>query len=181
MSSLLTGHLVRLAALNPEAEAETVSRWTRDSELLRLMSFSPPQPLSTSAARADQERRAANPEAFAFTLHALADDRLLGFINLQALAWTHGDAFMGINLGERKDWSQGYGTDALNVLLRYAFTELNLHRVSLGVFADNARAIRSYEKAGFVIEGRYRQPVCRDGRWRDVVGMGILKTDWTAT
>lgn len=180
MNTLFHGHLVRLAALNPEAEAETVSRWTRDSGLLRLMSFSPARPLSPSAARADQERRAASPEAFPFTIHALADDRLLGFINLQALAWTHGDAFMGINLGEREDWGKGYGTDALLVLLRYAFTELNLHRVSLGVFADNARAIRSYEKAGFVIEGRYRQAVCRDGRWRDVVGMGVLKTDWNS-
>lgn len=181
MPSLFSGHLVHLAALNPEAEAETVSRWTRDSELLRLMSLSPPQPLSISAARADQERRAANADFFGFTIHALADDRLLGFINLQSPAWTHGEAFMGINLGERQDWGQGYGTDALKVLLRYAFTELNLHRVSLGVLADNTRAIRSYEKAGFVIEGHYRQSVRRDGRWQDVVSMGLLKTDWTLT
>lgn len=181
MPPLFHGHLVRLAALNPAAEAATLARWTQDAGLLRLMSLAPPLPLSISAARADQERRLANTEFFGFTIRALADDRLLGFINLQSPAWTHGDAFMGINLGEREDWGKGYGTDALNVLLRYAFTELNLHRVSLGVFADNTRAIRSYEKTGFVLEGRYRQSARRDGRWLDVVAMGLLRKDWTAT
>jgi len=78
----------------------------------------------------------------------------------------------------RADWGKGYGTDAMRVLLRFAFTEINLHRVSLTVFGYNPRAIRSYEKAGFVVEGRARQRLRRDGQWWEVVYMGILKDEW---
>ncbi len=85
---------------------------------------------------------------------------------------------MGIGLGERKYWSKGYGTDAMRIILRYAFTELNLHRVSLDTFEYNPRAIRSYEKAGFKIEGRVRQLLNREGRRWDVIYMGILREEW---
>ena len=63
-------------------------------------------------------------------------------------------------------------------LLRFAFTELNLRRVSLTVYEYNPRAIRSYEKAGFVVEGRVRQCLNRDGRRWDMLCMGILKEAW---
>ncbi len=85
---------------------------------------------------------------------------------------------MGIGIGERDYWGRGYGTDAMQVLLRYAFDELNLHRVSLGVFEYNTRAIRAYEKAGFVVEGRGPQELHRDGRRWDMIFMGILREEW---
>jgi RimJ/RimL family protein N-acetyltransferase len=66
----------------------------------------------------------------------------------------------------------------MRVLMRYAFMELNLHRVNLDVFADNPRAIKSYENAGFVQEGTAHAMLCRDGRRWDVVYMGILRSDW---
>ena len=177
-TQLFQGDWVRLTAANPETDAEAVARWTRDSELLRLMSSSPPWPLTVGEAKADQERRAARENYFGFAIRALADDRLLGFTNLKQIAWTHGEACLGINISEQADRGKGYGTDTLHVLLRYAFAELNLYRVSLEVFADNVRAIRSYEKAGFVVEGRLRQAVHRDGRRGDVICMGVLREEW---
>jgi RimJ/RimL family protein N-acetyltransferase len=66
----------------------------------------------------------------------------------------------------------------MRIILRYAFTELNLHRVSLDTFEYNPRAIRSYEKAGFKIEGRVRQLLNREGRRWDVIYMGILREEW---
>jgi RimJ/RimL family protein N-acetyltransferase len=81
-------------------------------------------------------------------------------------------------VGEREYWGRGYGTEAMRLVLQFAFQELNLHRVSLGVFAYNERAIRSYEKAGFRIEGRLRQGIHRvNQRWDEVV-MGILRSEW---
>ncbi len=85
---------------------------------------------------------------------------------------------MGIGIGEREYWGNGYGTDAMRAILHFAFTELNLYRVSLNVFEYNPRAIRSYEKAGFVAEGRQRQVLNRDGRRWDVIYMGILHEEW---
>jgi len=66
----------------------------------------------------------------------------------------------------------------MRVMLRYAFAELNLHRVSLNVFEYNPRAIRSYEICGFVREGRCRQALHRDGRRWDLIYMGIMREEW---
>ena len=92
--------------------------------------------------------------------------------------WGSRDAFAGIGIGEREFWGKGYGSDAIQLLLRYAFTELNLQRVSLTVFEFNQRAQRSYEKVGFRLEGRQRQIMQREGRRWDILYMGILREDW---
>jgi RimJ/RimL family protein N-acetyltransferase len=81
-------------------------------------------------------------------------------------------------IGEREYWGKGYGTDAMNLLTRYAFMELNLHRVSLGVHSYNTRALRCYEKAGFRTEGAIRGETFREGRRSDDIYMGILRREW---
>ena len=85
---------------------------------------------------------------------------------------------IGIGLGAREYWGQGYGTDAMQTLLRYAFTEMNLRRLTLLVFDYNPRAIRSYEKCGFVKEGTVRGVLQREGQRWDWHYMGILKEEW---
>lgn len=178
-SDLFHGAFVRLTAANAETDADAFVRWRSDSEYLRL--------LDSGAARAWSLPRAkselTDPPVdhwFLFMIRALADDRLLGFIDLDVDAWAHGNGWVGIAIGDRVDWGKGYGTDAMRVLLRFAFTEVNLHRVSLAVFGYNPRALRSYEKAGFTIEGRARQYLHRAGQWWDIVFMGILKDEWQA-
>ena len=81
-----------------------------------------------------------------FAIRRLADQQLIGEIDLDGVLWTHGECFVGIGLGDREFWGKGYGTDAMRVILKYAFFELNLNRVSLTVFEYNPRARRSYEK-----------------------------------
>jgi RimJ/RimL family protein N-acetyltransferase len=66
----------------------------------------------------------------------------------------------------------------MKIILRYAFTELNLQRVSLNVFEYNPRGVRSYEKAGFSHEGRERGLLLREGKRWDVIFMGILREEW---
>jgi RimJ/RimL family protein N-acetyltransferase len=117
-------------------------------------------------------------DSIGFAVRTLADDRFIGFVGLHAIRWKDGEAFIGIGIGERDYWDKGYGTDAMRVVLRYAFNELGLHRISLGVFEYNPRAIRSYEKAGFTNEGRERKVLNRDGKRYDVVDMGILREEW---
>ena len=90
----------------------------------------------------------------------------------------HSDAWVGIGIGERDFWSKGYGTDMMKVCLRYAFLELGMQRVALGLHAYNPRALRSYEKAGFQLEGRTRQDVLREGKRTDTLWMGILREEW---
>lgn len=72
---------------------------------------------------------------------------------------------------------KGIGTEATIIALDHAFTVLDLHRVSLEVYAFNPRAQRSYEKAGFVVEGRLREVLHWDGEWVDAIVMSVLRTD----
>ncbi len=177
-NQLFTGKLIRLAAPVPEKDAEALARWSRDTEYWRLLDTDPVRPFLTKSVQEEMAKWEERENAVAFVIHALADDRTLGFVGLSDIYWTHGDAFIGIGIGERADWGKGYGTDAMRVLMRYAFTELNLHRLSLTVYEYNRRAIRSYEKAGFVTEGRVHQFFQREGRRWNLIYMGILKSEW---
>lgn len=85
---------------------------------------------------------------------------------------------MGLGIGERDFWGKGYGTDLMKLILRYAFLEVNLRRVTLTVFEYNPRAIRAYEKAGFRHEGRIRGGLYRDGKRYDELFMGVLREEW---
>jgi RimJ/RimL family protein N-acetyltransferase len=85
---------------------------------------------------------------------------------------------LGIFIGDKRYWNKGYGTEVMRLLLRHGFSTLNLNRVFLRVFETNPRAIRSYEKAGFVFEGRMRQAEFIDGKYCDVILMSVLRSEW---
>jgi RimJ/RimL family protein N-acetyltransferase len=180
MNRILEGSLVRLSAVDPEEYGKALTRWRRDSEFNRLADSSP-SPLRSSKATEkwlESEAEEAGTVLHLFTIRSLADDRLIGDISLYVANWSGRDAFVGIAIGERELWGRGYGTDAMTTILRYAFTEINLRRVTLTVFEYNPRAIRSYEKAGFRHEGRMRQFLNREGRRWDMLFMGILREEW---
>jgi RimJ/RimL family protein N-acetyltransferase len=178
--SLLVGNLVRLTAEDSRFLAEVYSRWSRDSEYWRLMDSGAPHPFSKRAVERFLQNVLDEDQShnFPFSVRTLADDRLIGDVGLGGVSWAHGDAFVGIALGERSDWGKGYGTDAMRLILRYAFEELNLRRVTLNVFDYNSRAVRSYEKVGFRHEGCVRQALHREGQRWDVHYMGILREEW---
>lgn len=177
---ILTGKLVRLAAVDPQRLAEAFSRWGRDSEYWRLLASNPARLHSVKSTREwlEKDLEKGPPQILLFEIHTLTEDRLIGETGFDNIRWQHGESFIGIGLGERDAWGKGYGTDAMHLMLRYAFTELNLHRVSLDVFEYNPRAIRSYEKAGFRHEGRQRQFLLREGRRWDLIFMGITLPEW---
>jgi RimJ/RimL family protein N-acetyltransferase len=175
-SDLFMGKLVRLAAFKPETDAVIVARWSRDTEYHRLGDDDPAYPRSVKQAREWLERD--SDRIFGFAVRTLSDDRLIGDIGLWIESWAHSEGWVGIGLGERDYWGNGYGTDAMRLMLRFAFDELNLQRVSLGVYAYNPRAIRSYEKAGFHREGLIRSDCLRDGQRWDSAFMGILRDEW---
>ncbi len=89
-------------------------------------------------------------------------------------------AVFGIIIGDKTAWNQGFGGAAVREVLRLGFTEMGLHRIRLEVFAENARAIRCYEKCGFRREGYHRKARFKRGEWEDVVSMAILREEWEA-
>jgi RimJ/RimL family protein N-acetyltransferase len=177
---LFNGDLVRLAAADLEAAAEAFALWSLDSEYYRLLVSDACHLWSKIKTKEwlEKDLLSCKPDLYSFMIHTLDGDRLIGEIGLDGVKYTHGDAFVGIGLGERDFWGKGYGTDAMRVLLRFAFTELNLRRISLDVFEYNPRAVRSYEKAGFIVEGRMRGMLQREGKRWDLIFMGILREEW---
>ena len=179
-SEFLSGSLVRLGAINSATDAKAFSDWSRDSEYSRLSDSGVARMWNVKQVTEyfEKELEGEQPTTFAFSIRALTDNRLLGEIDLSGTNWTSGEAIVGVGIGDRNDWGKGYGTDAMRIILRFAFDELNLHRVFLNTFEYNPRAIRSYEKCGFKIEGRQRGALNREGKRWDVIYMGILKEEW---
>lgn len=182
ISDLFRGELVRLATGDPQMIAEAISRWQRDSEYWRLLASEAAYTYSVRAVKEwiEKDLEQDPPPFSMFLIRTLEDDRLIGDIGLDSVRNGHGDTFVGIGIGEREYWGKGYGTDAMRIMLRYAFTEMNLHRVSLDVFEYNPRAIHSYEKVGFKHEGCARGVLHRAGRRWDLIFMGILRAEWEA-
>ncbi|MGH2512616.1 MAG: GNAT family N-acetyltransferase [Candidatus Limnocylindrales bacterium] len=154
-------------------------RWYADPEVSRLTRYQ-----EGPMARAEIERffhaRVLGPESLAMAIHERATDRLLGTCAFSQLDGENGSALFHITIGEKDAWGRGFGTEATRLMVEHAFERLRLHRLGLSVFAFNERAIRAYRRAGFVIEGRSREAIRRDGRWWDEVEMSILDSDWRA-
>jgi len=180
MKDLFRGELVRLTAEDPETFAKSEVRWQRDSEFGRLADSKVVHLFSEKKLKEWAEKRfekGPQPERYPFSVRTLAEDKLIGFLGLY-LELIHSEAWVGIAIGERDFWGKGYGTDMMNVCLRYAFLELGVQRVSLALNSYNPRALRSYEKAGFRLEGRTRKDILREGKRTDTLWMGILRHEW---
>jgi diamine N-acetyltransferase len=104
--------------------------------------------------------------------------RLIGTFAFDSIVWRNRSAEFGIMIGEKAYWNHGYGTEAVRLICQHGFNTLNLNRIYLHVFDNNPRAIRAYEKAGFVQEGRERQAEFKDGKYIDVLRMSMLKDEF---
>ncbi|MBA3308210.1 MAG: GNAT family N-acetyltransferase [Chloroflexi bacterium] len=172
----IVGRRVTLRRHGPENLA-AVSRWYRDPEVARLTRYQT-RPMPREEVERFFQTRLLEPDSVAYAIHVRLTDRLIGLTTFSALDADNGSVLFHITLGERDVWGQGYGTEATSLMLAHAFERLGLHRVGLSVFSFNDRAIRSYEKAGFRIEGRLRDAIVRDGRYWDEIQMGALRPEW---
>ncbi len=175
-ADIFCGNLVHLEILEPERDSVVLHQWAHDSEYLRLLDSDPAFSWPPKMMKEFFEKNF--DQMHAFLIRALADNRPIGMCDLNDISIGDLNCWVGIGIGERAFWGQGYGTDAMRVILRYAFNVLNLHRVTLDVFDYNQRALRSYEKCGFKVEGRERQWLKRDGKYHDLIFMGILQEEW---
>jgi RimJ/RimL family protein N-acetyltransferase len=178
--TLFTGDLVRLGSEDPKVMAEAFSHWYRDGEYTRLLESTAGPLWSAKKFKEIFEKDLENdlPTFLLFSIRTIEDDKLIGFVAFEGINWRNADTFAAIGIGERDYRGKGYGTDAMRLLLRYGFTEMNLHRISLSVFEYNTWAIRSYEKCGFQHEGCEREFILRDGKRWDMLYMGILRSEW---
>ncbi len=152
-------------------------RWYADPEIARLARYQD-SPMRPEEIERFFTARVVGPESLAMAVHEASTGRLIGTCAFSQLDGDNGSALFHITIGEADTWGQGYGTEATRLMMDHAFGTLGLHRIGLFVFEFNERAIRAYERVGFVQEGRARQSIRRDGRWWDELAMSMLDTDW---
>jgi len=104
--------------------------------------------------------------------------RPIGTTQFHNLDWRCRSAEVGILIGEKTLWNQGYGTETMKLMLKHGFESLNLHRIWLQVYAKNKRGIRAYEKVGYQFEGQFREAHYQHGQYFDVHFMSVLRPEW---
>jgi RimJ/RimL family protein N-acetyltransferase len=180
-NDLLKGKLVRLTAIKSEQDAAVMAHWDLDSEYMRHLDSRPHVPhFARSIKDAIEKTQHEDPNTIELAVRTLEGDQLIGFVAFDGINWRQGDTFVGIGIGDPAYRGKGFGADALRVMLRYGFQELNLFRIQLDVFSYNERAIKSYLKLGFVVEGTMRGMLLRDGQRWDFIYMSVLRAEWLA-
>lgn len=181
METLLKGKKVELRTVDPQ-KAKLVNEWFNDPHITKNLNWGI-IPMSVEASRqfAERNQRPTSTDRV-FSIHALdlpeGTETYIGHIGLHRIDWQNRVAELGIVIGKREHLSNGYGSDAIQTLLQFAFMEMNLNRVFLHHFAFNERGHHAYLKAGFKEEGRMRQQIFRNGKYWDVIFMGILKEEF---
>ncbi len=174
---MLTGHKVILRAVTRD-DLERLCQFTNDVEVELAGGGDPPTPQSVARLHAEYEAQvsAGGRDGTSFAIEA--DGICIGQCALFQFDAVAQSCALGITIGDKGYWGRGYGTDAIRLLLDYAFRLRNLRRVYLTVNSTNERAIGAYRRCGFVEEGRLRQHVWSAGQYIDLVNMGILRGEW---
>lgn len=181
-TQLFDGRDIRLGPIDYEKDPEVESRWTHDSAFMRMYEIDPARPLSAAIIKKQYEKLEKQVEEdknlYQFMIRAKEDDRLIGRAAIQWIEWTNGNAWLHLGIGSVQDQRKGYGSQALGMLMRFAFAELNLFRLSVRIPEYNQAAIALFSKFGFVEEVRRRQALDRDGRRWDLMVFGLLNFEW---
>jgi len=173
---------IRLGPIDYDRDPEVESRWTHDSEFMRMMELKPVRPLAPLMVKKQYEKLEKEIDQhrnmFYFTIRAREDDRLLGKAIFEWVDWANGNSYLTLGIGQGQDRGKGFGTQALDLLLRFAFAELSLFRVTIVIPEYNTAALALVRKFGFLEEVRRRRAILRDGREYDLLAFGLLRSEW---
>lgn len=175
MWPMILGKKTRLRGIERE-DIPTFVRWLNDPEVRRYLNLY--SPISKAEEEGWFEAHLGDESSRVFAIET-PEGLAIGNIGLHQIDWKNRNAMLGIVIAEKKYWGRGFGTDAVRALLRFAFDEMNLHRIYLWVFAFNERAFRCYQKSGFQQEGLAREMLFRDGQYHDAIHMAILRREFT--
>jgi diamine N-acetyltransferase len=174
----IEGELVALGPLRRE-HIPLYLRWINDFGTTRTLGI-PPRPMTLEQETAWYEQAAVDETRTGFTIYERATGRAIGNCGLHEVDLANRRTVVGIMIGEPDARGRGYGTEAMRLLLDYAFTVLGMHSVMLTVVEYNGAGRRCYEKVGFREMGRRRESRWYNGRFWDEIHMDILASEFTS-
>jgi RimJ/RimL family protein N-acetyltransferase len=173
------GQLVRFRAMEP-ADAERLFVWINDPEVREHLAARYPFSMRNQHEWVEAHSTINYGNAY-FAVETIDDSRHIGSIDIRTIDPEHRCGTLGLMIGDRSAWGQGYGTDMVRTACMFGFDEMNLHRIELWLEEPNTRARHVYDKLGFVQEGVARQQVYKRGRYVDMVLMGLLREELRRT
>jgi RimJ/RimL family protein N-acetyltransferase len=180
---LFEGPNLRLAPVDPEKDAAAEAAWSYDLDYTGTIRSGQIRPLAGFELKKHyeelQKKSDENGTQFTFAIRARADDRLVGFVRIPWVFWTHAAALFQISISEA-ELLAAYGLEALELVLYYGFRELNLYRMETRLPEYRRDAIELFEQAGFLMEIRRRKAIFRDGRHWDALQYGMLQSEWVS-
>ena len=177
---MLKGNRITLRSVERE-DLPILSDFNNDLEVELASGGDPPIPQSFARlqARYDESLRRGERDGSHFAIEA--DGTLIGECDLFHFDETAHTCELGILIGDKSYWGKGYGREAISLLLQYAFQYRNQHKVWLRVNENNKRGMNAYRACGFVEEGRQRSHVWSDGRYLNLILMGVLREEWKSS
>jgi RimJ/RimL family protein N-acetyltransferase len=176
---LIRGERLYLRAVERD-DLERCHDWMNDESLRATLAQRYPMSLAQEADWIERTSRGQDVSKLTFAICLFEGDRHIGNCGLEAIERENGVATFGILIGEKDCHGKGFGEEATRVLCRFAFEEMNLHKIRLDVYASNEAAVRTYENVGFRREGVLRDEAFRAGRYIDVLRMGLLREEMAA-
>jgi diamine N-acetyltransferase len=173
----LTGPRIYLRPLEKD-DLPLLRTWCNDAEIRTLTGEV--TPMSSSGADQYYERLAKDESRVWFAIALRENDRMIGETGLLRIFHPWRTADLSIIIGDKFCWGKGYGHEAIQLLMDYAFGSLALHRLSIGVVGFNERALHFYEKVGFKREGIQRDGYFHNHQFSDFVMMSILEDEFRA-
>jgi len=174
---MITGKHVRIRAIE-ENDLPTLTNWRNDPEVYK--NFFEYQPLSLLMERRWFERFLDRGDEKFWIVETIEASKPVGTVGLVNVNWRSREAELARVLVAPECQGQGYGKEICGLALQYTFNHMNLNRIHLKVFADNTRAISIYKSLGFIEEGLLREHVFADGRYCNVLILGILHEEYLA-
>ncbi|MHA2006838.1 MAG: GNAT family N-acetyltransferase [Promethearchaeota archaeon] len=175
---MLKGDRVTLGPIKREY-IESYLKWFNDPEISQFVNAFRPLTRMMEEDWIENLKRRHDTIYFAITISEEdLEEKLIGNCSLHDIDWKNRVCRVGIMIGEKEYQSRGYGTEAMELLLDYGFWTVNLNRIQLHVYDFNVRAINSYNKIGFIEEGRMRQAQFKNGKYYDIIIMSILQDEW---
>ena len=160
-----------------EKDISVLSSWYGNIDFLRFYDFHPAIPKTEEQIRKIYEN--GGGETFIpMAVRLNGTDEIIGLVELDGISYTNRFSWISIGFGDDSHRGQGYGREAMELAIGFAFNELNLDRLQLNVISYNKAAIRLYERIGFRREGVYREAVLRDGKKHDLLLYGLLRREW---